>query len=126
VDTGLLGALLRLSPKTIVEGNQLFSEYNGAFTENYVAQELIANSHKELYYWTSSNTAEVDFIVPYEEQIFPLEVKAGISTKKKSLKIYDGKYNPAALSRATLRNFKQDGKICNYPLYAVSYFPKGW
>ena len=124
VDTGLLGALLRLSPKTIVEGNQLFSEYNGAFTENYVAQELIANSHKELYYWSSGNTAEVDFIVPYDEQIFPLEVKAGISTKKKSLKIYGGKYNTAVLSRATLRNFKQDGKICNYPLYAVFYLGK--
>jgi predicted AAA+ superfamily ATPase len=124
LDTGLLGAMLRLSPKTIVEGNRLFSEYNGAFTENYVAQELIANIQKELYYWSSGNTAEVDFLVPYDEQVFPLEVKAGINTKKKSLKIYGEKYNTTALSRATLRNFKQDGKICNYPLYAIFHFPK--
>lgn len=123
LDTGLLGALLNLSSKTIVEKNKLFSEYNGAFNENYVAQELIANNHKELYYWTSKTSAEVDFIIYHNEQIFPLEVKAGISTKKKSLKVYGEKYQDKFLHRATLRNFKQDGKICNYPLYAISLFP---
>jgi len=122
LDTGLLGALLGLSPKTIVKGNELFSEYNGAFTESYVAQELIANNNIELYYWSSGNTAEVDFLIPFEEEIFPLEVKSGISTKKKSLKIYGEKYNVPVLSRTTLRNFKQDGMIYNYPLYAVFSF----
>ena len=122
LDAGLLGALLRLSPKTIVKGNELFSEYNGAFTESYVAQELIAYDNRDLYYWSSGNTAEVDFLIPSNEEIIPLEVKAGINTKKKSLKIYGGKYNIPVLSRTTLRNFKHDGKIRNYPLYAVFYF----
>lgn len=123
LDVGLLGALLNVSQRTIVEGNRLFSEYNGAFVENYVAQELTANNHKELYYWTKNNSAEVDFIIPYNEEIFPLEVKAGVSKKKKSLKIYGKKYNSPILSRSTLMNFKKDGNICNYPLYAVSLFP---
>jgi len=123
LDTGLLGAMLNLSLRTIVEGNRLFTEYNGAFTENYVAQELIVNEIKELYYWTSQSSAEVDFIIPFNEEIFPLEVKAGISKKKKSLKVYGEKYHPPILSRSTLMNFKHDNNICNYPLYAISLFP---
>ncbi len=124
LDTGLLGAMLNLSQKTIVEENRLFSEYNGAFTENYVAQELLANDNKTLYYWVSDAIAEVDFIIPHNEEIFPLEVKAGTSKYKKSLTAFGEKYGSRILSMATLRNFKQDGKVCNYPLYAVSLFPK--
>ena len=124
LDTGLLGAMLGLSQKTIVEGNRLFSEYNGAFTENYAAQELIANGHKDLYYWANANSAEVDFVVPYNEEIFPLEIKAGTSRQKKSLSVFGERYGSRILSMATLRNFKQDGKVCNYPLYAVSLFPQ--
>lgn len=129
VDTGLLGAMSNLSARTIVEGNKLFSGFNGAFTENYVAQELIAgifsrgNPVRELYYWSRNHSAEVDFIVQYEEDILPLEVKAGSSRKKSSLVIYGEKYKPAVLSRATQMNFKQDGYTRNYPLYAVSHFP---
>ena len=124
LDTGLLGSMLGLSQKTIVEGNRLFSEYNGAFTENYAAQELIANGHKDLYYWANASSAEVDFVIPYNEEIFPLEVKAGTSREKKSLAVFGERYSSRILSMATLRNFKQDGKVCNYPLYAVSLFPK--
>jgi len=51
------------------------------------------------------------------------KVKAGVSTRKKSLLQYRAKYLPAALSRATLMNFRLDGAIHNYPLYAVSRFP---
>ncbi|MCG2726593.1 MAG: AAA family ATPase [Elusimicrobia bacterium] len=123
LDIGLLGAMLGLSQKTIVDGNRLFSEYNGAFTENYAAQELVVNNHKELYYWSSGNMAEVDFIIVNNEQIFPLEVKAGLNTKNKSLKVFGEKYKMPLLSRATMRNFVHDGKICNYPLYAISLFP---
>jgi len=124
LDVGLLGAMLGLSMKTIVLGNRLFSEYNGAFVENYVAQELVAALRKELYYWSSENSAEVDFIISCNDEVYPLEVKSGVSSKKKSLKVYGEKYNVPFLYRATLMNFKQDGKIRNYPLYAISNLPK--
>ena len=107
-----------------MDSNRLFSEYNGAFTENYVAQELTANGNKALYYWASDAIAEVDFVIAHNEEIFPLEVKAGTSKYKKSLTAFGEKYGSRILSMATLRNFKQDGKVCNYPLYAVSLFPK--
>lgn len=124
LDTGLLGALLDLSQRTILEGNRLFSEYNGAFTENYVAQELTAAGQKALYYWASKSYAEVDFVIAHGEEIFPLEVKAGTSAHKTSLALFGERYGSRVLSMATLRNLKRDGKVCNYPLYAVSRFPE--
>jgi len=123
LDVGLLGTMLNLSPKTIIDGNLLFSEYNGAYTENYVAQELISAGFRDLYYWTSERIAEIDFVISYNENIYPLEVKAGNSKKKKSLKVYGEKYKHSILSRSTTRNFKHDGEIYNYPLYAVNKFP---
>ena len=62
--------------------------------------------------------------MPYADEVFPLEVKAGMSKQKKSLAVFGARYGSRVLSMATLRNFKQDGKVCNYPLYAVSLFPK--
>jgi uncharacterized protein len=124
LDVGILGALCDLSPKNIIEDDVLFGMYKGAFTENFVCQELKATYQKELYYWTSEGKAEVDFIFSYDNEIYPLEVKAGTSKRKKSLAVYGEKYNPRILSRTTLRNFRIDGKIINYPLYMISKFPK--
>ena len=123
-DTGLLGCLSELSPQIILEGDQLFTEFKGALTENFVAQELKASGFPSLFYWASANTAEVDFLLPLQNKILPLEVKAGTSTKKKSLMVYANKYQPPVLLRTSLMNFKQDEKIANYPLYMVSCIPR--
>ena len=78
---------------------------------------------KQLFYWNSGNTAEVDFIIPVSNKIQPLEIKAGTSTKKKSLLVYDKKYYPDVINRSGLMNLKQDGKLRNYPLYLLEKFP---
>ncbi len=127
-DTGLLSARLGLSPKTILESDRLFVEYNGALAENFVAQELTAaagmgSGSRGPFYWASDGQAELDFLVESEGGIYPLEVKAGVSRRKRSLRVYDDRYHPPALSRATLMNFRHDGEIWNLPLYAVSRFP---
>ncbi len=129
LDVGLLGAMSKLDPRVLLEGNQLFQEFKGALTENYVANELHDKYFDGLYYWSSEGTAEVDFVISTEHLIFPLEVKAGISTQKKSLLIYEEKFSHAenalaALSRTTLRNFAHDGAIINYPLYGIGLFPR--
>lgn len=119
-DVGLLGAQSHLSPHAIIDGNQLFTEFKGSLTENYVAQELIATKQKPTYYWTSEGTAEVDFLIEDDHHILPLEVKSGNSQKKKSLLVYDQKYKPPKLIRTTTMNLRHDGNIHNYPLYLVS------
>lgn len=124
LDVGLLGALARIPATIILEGNKLFTEFKGSFTENFVAQELAAKYDNTLYYWSSARTAEVDFVLPYKSQIYPLEVKSGKSKHKKSLISYEQKYSPPILSRTSLMNLLHNGKICNYPLYLVSRFPE--
>ena len=127
LDVGLLGAQTNLQADTIIKNNELFTEYKGALTENYVAQELKSTEIRDLYYWSSTGMAEVDFIVERRGEILPLEVKAGTSDKKKSLLSYANKYNPSTLLRSSLMNLKHDGKLSNYPLYLISaleYLPK--
>ncbi|SRR5579883_638665 len=121
LDVGLLAAMSNVPSQMVVDANNLFSEFNGAFTENFVAQELVANQY-QLYYWTSENIAEVDFIIEHAMEIFPLEVKSNASRKKKSLITYGNKYQPKWLLRASLMNLRKDGEICNFPLYLISRF----
>jgi len=124
LDVGLLCAMGHLPESVLVERNRLFEEFKGALTENYVAQQLALAEGRELYYWKSDRgEAEVDFLVEHAGEILPLEVKAGVSPKSKSLRSYGKRFTPRLLSRATLLNWKQDGEELNYPLYAVCRFP---
>lgn len=121
LDIGLLGALAGTPIEMLVQGDRLFNEYEGAFVESYVAQQLVAGGEKNIYYWRSKGgRAELDFLVPMGPRIVPLEVKAGINPRSKSLQSYDAQFAPDVLARSNLLNLKKDGKIVNVPLYAVS------
>jgi predicted AAA+ superfamily ATPase len=99
----------------------MFTEYRGALAENYVAQELVAGGKADLYYWRSTGgKAELDFLCEVGLSVVPVEVKAGLSRRSKSLRSYDQQFAPDVLVRGSLLNLKRDGKICNIPLYAVS------
>lgn len=118
VDVGLLGAMSHLSVKTLLHDNELFQEFRGAITENYVAQELV-HSQYSLYYWTSEGRAELDYIIEQDDCIYPLEVKSGNSSKKKSLRLYGDIYHPKLLVRTSPMNLKKDGDVLNCPLYLM-------
>jgi len=117
VDTGLLGAMLDLRSEVLIYPNELFLKYNGAFTENFVAQSLYASAQSELFYWTSSSDAEVDFLIQIKDNIIPVEVKSGTSKTLRSLKSYVDKYNPQIQIRYSPRNFQNSGQFYNIPLY---------
>ena len=89
---------------------------------NYGCQYLFTiQGLTPIFFWRSKGgKAELDFLWEFEGGIYPLEVKAGINPKSKSLKSYDLQFNPACLARSNLLNLKKDGKIYNLPLYAVS------
>jgi len=125
LDLGILAAMADIPSKSLVEGSHLFNKYKGAFVENYVAQQLKSEKEIDLYYWTSKGKrAELDFLCEIEGGIHPLEAKAGVNPKSKSLLSYDKQFNPSVLFRTTLLNLRKDGKICNIPLYAVHTFPE--
>lgn len=121
LDVGLLGAMSKTPYERLVQGDRLFNEYEGAFVENYVAQQLISYGAASLYYWRSrGGKAELDFLCELKGRIYPLEVKAGINPRSKSLRSYDSQFSPQILFRSTLLNLKKDGKTLNLPLYGIS------
>lgn len=115
-DTGILGAMLNIEPQGI------FAEYNGAFTENFVASQMTATGENELFYWTSKSDAEIDFIIQNRNKIYPVEVKSGMSKNKKSLISYVEKYKPEKTYRLSPRNYIKQEDFINLPLYAVNFF----
>ena len=119
LDTGLLGALLNLSPEIILQPNELFVEYNGAFVENYTCLELLKLFEQDIFYWSSEREAEVDFVFQYQNDIYPLEVKSGMNRNTKSLRSYADKFQPKLLLRASPRNFIRSNEFINIPLYGL-------
>ena len=123
-DCGLIGAMINIEARTIVMGNAVFSEYNGAFVENLVAAELARKREGALHYWISEGIAEVDFLVEHDQTILPLEVKSGLNRNIKSLRMYAGKFHPPRIYRASPRNFECRDDFVNIPLYAIGLFPE--
>lgn len=123
LDVGLLRAMSRVSPKVILEGSRIFEEFKGALTEQYVCQELQNYSDvlETNYYWSSSATAEVDFLVSDGWDVYPLEVKAGVTMNAKSLKLYREKYSPKWALRTSLLPYDRNevSKTINIPLYML-------
>ena len=117
-DVGLLGAMSGLSAKTIIYGDAIFQEFQGAMIENYLAQALAQQGYS-LHYWKSTGQAELDFVLQIDNMIYPLEVKSGVSKKKKSLITYTEKYQPHLAIRVSPMNLKLDGRVFNCPLYLI-------
>ncbi len=105
-------------------GDRIINEYDGAFVENFAAQQLMAHFGQPLHYWRSKGgKAELDFLCEFSGRIYPLEVKADVNPRSKSLRSYDMQFSPSVLARVTLLNLKKDVKILNLPLYALSLLP---
>jgi len=119
-DVGLLAAELNISSELIISPTAIYSEFNGAFIENFIAQELRYYGYDKLFYWTSKSDAEVDFILERANQIYPVEVKSGLNRNIKSLRSYANKYKPSILFRVSPRNFVQSDDFINIPLYATN------
>lgn len=124
LDVGLLGAASRLDAETVVAGSQLFEEFKGALTEQYVCQQLMASGEVVPYYWSAENSSgEVDFLYDYRNEVVPVEVKAETNLKGKSLAAFAKRYEIERSLRVSLAGFKDQGWVRNVPLYAVNLLP---
>ncbi|MGI5880280.1 MAG: ATP-binding protein [Syntrophomonadaceae bacterium] len=121
VDVGLLSCMVRLRQDTLLDGNELFKEFKGALTEQYVLQQLKTLKGIEAYYWTNDRgTAEVDFIIDNGREVIPIEVKAETNLQAKSLKVYREKYNPQLSIRTSMADYKKEDWLLNMPLYGIN------
>ena len=119
-DVGLLGAMAGLNVRTIIEGDEIFTEFKGALTEQYVMQQLRLESERYIGYWTNErSTSEVDFVIQEEGEVIPIEVKSGENLKAKSFRLFCEKYNPQKAIRTSLTDYKKESWMENVPLYAI-------
>lgn len=115
-DLGLLGAMTDITAREVITGENYFSEYKGAFTEQFIAQELIALDLKLFYYSKDASPLEIDFLVQKNE-FYPIEVKAEENLKSKSLRaVYEGN-NALKPCRFSMLGYREQDWMTNIPLY---------
>ena len=133
LDVGLLSAMSDLDPAVILDAPRIFKEFKGALTEQYIHQQLIALTELKLHYWsTDDSQTEVDFLFQQGALVCPLEAKAEDNVRSKSLKLYEKRFLPERVYRASMMPYivqriqLTDTHICemvNLPLYAVGLSP---
>lgn len=120
VDVGLLGCMTGLRQRTLLDGDDLFVEFKGALTEQYVCQQLKTIEDLGIYYYTNDRgSCEIDFVVDTGEQIVPIEVKAETNLRAKSLKTYRERFEPELSVRTSMAAYKKEDWLLNLPLYAI-------
>ncbi|MDD6035002.1 MAG: AAA family ATPase [Lachnospiraceae bacterium] len=121
-DVGLLRRKSGVSHRTILEDSELYRNFKGAFTENFVLNELM-NQGIHPYFWRSGNTAELDFLFEYEENIIPIEAKAEANTRAKSYLQFCKKYQPKLGFKFSMKNVGNNDvehtKTYSVPLYLI-------
>jgi len=109
VDVGLLGAKSGLDAKTLIDGNEIFGQYKGALTEQYVLQQFKSIDDMATYYWTpNEGIAEIDFLIQISGCVIPVEVKAAENLKAKSLRSFRDKYNPSISVRTSMSDYREE------------------
>lgn len=118
IDIGLLGAMAELDSMTIVNGNTIFTEFKGALTEQYVHQQLSARHN--LYYYSKPNSQqEIDFLIQEGKDIVPIEVKAEVNVKAKSLRQFVKENQSCRAYRISMNDYSIQDWLTNIPLYSL-------
>ena len=120
-DVGLLKSMTNLSSRVIIEGNRIFEEFKGALTENYVLQMLISSGIIKPNYFIFDNKYEIDYLIQYENEIIPIEVKSSENISSVSFKNYNEKFKPKIRVRFSMKNLQKDDNLINIPLFMVEY-----
>ena len=122
LDCGLLGALSETPPEQILIGDNVFEEYKGAFTENYVLQQLKSLPRTFVYYYSNDNsTLEIDFVVQHEAHVIPIEVKAEENLRAKSLRQFVTDNSGLHGVRFSMSDYREQDWLTNVPLWAVKW-----
>ncbi len=120
LDVGLLGAMAGIDARTLIEGNDIFEEFKGSLTEQYVLCQLKQCTELDIFYWSSNTgTAELDFITQIGRKNVPIEVKASENSQAKSLKSFMQKYHTDINVRTSMASYKEEERIINIPLYSI-------
>lgn len=118
LDVGLMGAMAETSAQSMLVGNDIFSEYKGAFTELYVYTQLKTLNLSLYYHSVDNSTIEIDFLTQWHDKVVPIEVKAEVNVKSKSLHTFINANPELKGIRYSMLPYKEQEWMTNIPLYA--------
>jgi predicted AAA+ superfamily ATPase len=126
-DTGIMQRFLQLDIANILLGDNLVQINKGSIAELFTGLEIVksmpCNHPSQLYYWQRErrgSQAEIDYILQQNENIIPIEVKAGTKGAMQSLRLFMEEKNCIKGIRTSLENFGHVGNIDIYPMYAIA------
>lgn len=120
VDLGLMGAMVKTDPAQVLIKNDIFKEYKGGMTEQYVLQQMKSKGVSPIYYHNTDNSRlELDFVIQRNAQMVPIEVKAEGNVRANSLTALLGKRPELHAERFSMLPYKVQGNLINFPLYAI-------
>jgi len=119
-DVGLFRRMSNLDSSIILEGNKLFEEFKGSFTENYVINALV-NLYNIVPNYFTFDRNEIDFVIQNKNKIIPIEVKSNKITNHNSLTKYNDRINNEISFSFSFNNLTKNGKVINIPLYFIEY-----
>lgn len=120
LDCGLLACMADAPANQMLIGDNVFAEFKGAFTEQYVLQQLKA-AQLSPYYWSNAKTpAEIDFVLQHAGRIIPVEVKAEKNVRSRSLAQFIKEHPELKGARFSMQGYTDQGWMENIPLVALS------
>lgn len=119
-DIGLLGAMADVQPSQILVNNDIFKEYKGGMTEQYVLQQMKSHEIESIYYHTTdASRLEIDFLIQRDAQLLPIEVKAEGNVRSNSLTTLLRSTPQLHAERYSMLPYIEQEQLTNVPLYAV-------
>lgn len=118
LDVGLMGAMADTSAEAMLVGDGVFAEYKGAFTELYVFTQLKSMGQSLYYHATDNSTIEIDFLTQWRNRVVPIEVKAEVNVKSKSLRTFISNHPELKGLRYSMLPYEAHDWMVNVPLYA--------
>lgn len=120
MDVGLLCAMVNTEPVQVLMSNQIFSEYKGGMTENYVLQQMKSKGVAPIYYHKAENSRlELDFVIQKGEKVLPIEVKAEENVRANSLTTLLSRQPDLTAVRYSMLPYRRQGQMECLPLYAI-------
>ena len=124
-DCGLLRRLAHLPASVVTDPIANYTEFKGAMAENAVLQSMIPlMDDQKPYYWTSPGTAEVEFVIQWDDKIIPIEVKAEEYITGSSLSVYNKTYSPHYRMRFSMLNLQFNEGLLSSPAPLASWLDK--
>ena len=124
-DCGLLRRLAHLPATVVTDPIANYTEFKGAMAENAVLQSIVPLlDDQKPYYWTSPGTAEVEFVVQWNDEIIPIEVKAEENISGNSLSVYFKNYAPRYRMRFSMLNLQYNCGLLSCPAPLAGWLDK--